>query len=407
MKKTLNDLMFRLGCEKYPERWNEFFKDVASDVEKNGCKYATPEYYDEIGEKYNILLRYRDCYKDAATEVGKNPDLTLYLALLCHSLNDRENYKEDLKQLSFPKAPEGTNTLPYDMLTGLAVCSQVEYSYNKLKGMGIDNETITSSLRLPENGVWEYMKRNEGRPGYHLIDWFQLAIDGRLFHIKRLEMELFSKFSANAVVFKNANGDTAALADGMTLHECGIALGSVHYEDETGSWEAVMTETETAYIGHPIDDITGYVKKETVELSKAEWTPVLRKGDTVVGVHIPPDGSLRDEDVEATIEETKAFIARYFPDVDYKAFCCGSWLMDSQLFDMVGHESNIAKFGKRFKKITRKCGGKGVFYFVFLKRNGDTSYKIEDLPENTRLERAIKSYYLNGKAVYEIYGYFF
>ena len=172
MKKTLNDLMSRLGCEKYPERWNEFFNDVASDVEKNGCKYATPEYYDEIGEKYNILLRYRDCYKDAATEVGKNPDLTLYLALLCHSLNDRENYKEDLKQLSFPKAPEGTNTLPYDMLTGLAVCSQVEYSYNKLKDMGIDDETITSSLRLPENGVWEYMKRNEGRPGYHLIDWF-------------------------------------------------------------------------------------------------------------------------------------------------------------------------------------------------------------------------------------------
>jgi hypothetical protein len=81
--------------------------------------------------------------------------------------------------------------------------------------------------------------------------------------------------------------------------------------------------------------------------------------------------------------------------------------MDSQLFDMVGHESNIAKFGKRFKKITRKCGGKGVFYFVFLKRNGDTSYKIEDLPENTRLEKILKIHYLDGKAIYEPHGFFF
>ena len=220
-------------------------------------------------------------------------------------------------------------------------------------------------------------------------------------------MELFSKFNANAVVFKNANGDSVALADGMTLHECGIALGSNHFEDETNSWEATMSETDTSYIGHPIDDITGYVKKETIELSKAEWTPAIRKGDTVVGVHIPPNGSLKDEDVEATIEETKAFIARYFPDVDYKAFCCGSWLMDSQLFEMVGEESNIAKFGKRFKKITRKSNGNGVFYFVFLKRNGDTSYRIEDLPDNTRLERALKAHYLNDKVIYEIYGYFF
>jgi hypothetical protein len=407
MKKNLNELMSALGCEKCPERWNKFFDEVKADVEINGCKYATAEYYDEIGNKYDILNRYRDSYKSAAIEIGKNPDLTLFLALLCHSLADRENYKEDLKQLSMPKAPEGTNTLPYDMLTGLANCSLVDYSYNKLKGMGIDNEMIKTSLRLPENGVWEYMKRNDGRPGYHLLDWFQLAIEGKLFLINRLEMELFSKFSANAVVLRNASGETIALADGMTLHECGIALGSAHYEDEKGSFEATMSETDTSYVGNPIDDITGYVKKKTVELKKSEWTPVLRKGDTVVGVHIPPNGSLKDEDVEATIAQTREFIARYFPDVDYKAFCCGSWLMDSQLFDMVGHESNIAKFGKRFKKITRKCSGRGVFYFVFLKRNGDTSYKIEDLPENTRLEKAIKSFYLNDKAVYEIYGYFF
>ena len=122
MKKNLNTLMSELGCEKYPERWNEFFDEVVSDIKANGCKYATPEYYDEIGDKYDILTRFRDIYKDAAVEVGKKPDLTLFLALLCRSLSDRENYKEDLKQLSYPKASDGENSLGYDMLTGLAVC---------------------------------------------------------------------------------------------------------------------------------------------------------------------------------------------------------------------------------------------------------------------------------------------
>ena len=407
MKKNLAELMSSLNCEKFPERWNDIYDDVMADIEKNGCKYATPEYYDELGDKYDILVRFRDVYKEAAAEVAKNPDLTAFLALLCRSLNDRENYSADLKQLSYPKAPNGVSTLGYDMLTGLAICSLVPYSYDKLKKMGLDDDTIRTSLRLPENGVWEYQKRSGGNSGYNLLEWFQLAIEGKLFFINRLEMELFSKFSARAVVFRNKNGETKALADGMTLHKCGIALGSAHFEDEEGSFEANITETDEAYIGHPIDDVTGCVNKETIELSKSEWTPVLKKGDTVVGVHIPPNGSLKDEDVEATIEETRAFIARYFPDVDYKAFCCGSWLMDSQLFDMVGHDSNIAKFGKRFKKITLKSKGDGIFYFVFLKKSGDKNFNIEDLPENTRLERAIKSFYLNNKAVYEIYGYFF
>jgi hypothetical protein len=31
----------------------------------------------------------------------------------------------------------------------------------------------------------------------------------------------------------------------------------------------------------------------------------------------------------------------------------------------------------------------------------------DTLPENTRLERAIKAHYQSGKAVYEMFGYFF
>ena len=52
------------------------------------------------------------------------------------------------------------------------------------------------------------------------------------------------------------------------------------------------------------------------------------------------------------------------------------------------------------------CGEfNGVFNFVFKKPNND--FDIRDLPETTRLERALKAHYLGGKAIYEMYGYFF
>ena len=41
---AISEFMKKIGCEKYPERWNDFFDEVATDVEKNGCKFATPEY---------------------------------------------------------------------------------------------------------------------------------------------------------------------------------------------------------------------------------------------------------------------------------------------------------------------------------------------------------------------------
>jgi hypothetical protein len=109
--------------------------------------------------------------------------------------------------------------------------------------------------------------------------------------------------------------------------------------------------------------------------------------------------------VDATLRETKAFLRDYFPEFSYKAFVCGSWLLDPQLETLLGRDANIVKFGKRFARLTAKSAGNGVFNFVFKKPN--TDFDIRDLPESTRLERALKEHYLNGKAIYEMYGYFF
>ena len=129
--------------------------------------------------------------------------------------------------------------------------------------------------------------------------------------IERLEIEFLSKFYAKAVVFQNQSGEIVTLAHDIELHRDGFALGSVHYEEEEGSWIATVEETEQTWCGYPFQE-NGYVSKEKIELSKDEWEKVLETGDPVIRIHIPPFGKMTTEMIDKTIEETKKFAKEHF-----------------------------------------------------------------------------------------------
>jgi len=402
--QTLEELMKAVNCEKYPERWETLFEEVMLDYDQNGCPLTDPAYYDRLAEEYGVFVNYREVYHKAALATAKNEALSRLLLLLVKALLDREHIFDDLKQFKAPVSPSGAHDIAYDMLTGLAICALIPYSYAILKKRGLPEDVILDTIRTPEKGIPEYRKRNGGADGYHLLEWFQRSIEGRIFRIKRLEIEM-TTFKTRAAVFRRQNGETVALADGLMLHRDGFALGSKHYEDETGAFLGELTETEESFCGYPYRE-NGYVSPERITLDKSEWTRVLSVGDPVVSLHIPADGNLSPEKVDETLEATKEFLKAYYPDFSYRAFYCGSWLLDPQLEAMVGSEANIAKFGNRFHRLTAKSGGNAVFGFVFLKPN-PAEVDLASLPENSRLERALKTHYLAGKAIYEMHGYFF
>jgi len=405
MRITLEELAKKVNCEKYPARWAEIYDSVMDDFEKNGCPLTDPAYYDALHEKYGILTDYLDTYKEAAALVGKNEYLSRFLALIVKMLSGTpDEIKADLKEFSQPKMPDGTNDLATDMLTGLAICSQTPYHFNVLKQRPFPDDIILENLRLPEKGVPHYALRHKGALGYGLIDWFQRTINGRLFRIKRLEIEMFAKFGAKAAVFRNANGDLVTLAHELPVHKSGNALGSKGYEDEEGSYTAIIEETDATFTGHPFDE-RGLVNTETVTLKKSEWTKVLENGDPVVSLHIPAEGRLDPETVDETLEATKKFISDYMPDFKYKAFYCHSWLLDPTLGDLLGENSNIVKFGNRFIRQTGKSSGDAVFSFVFLDPGAKDD--LAALPEDTRLTKALKYHYIDGKYIHGYFGYFF
>ena len=76
--------------------------------------------------------------------------------------------------------------------------------------------------------------------------------------------------------------------------------------------------------------------------------------------------------------------------------------MDPQLEYLLKPDSNIIAFQKKFIRFPTVSSGNSVFYHVFLKKYE----RLQDLPENTSLQRALKKHYFEGNYIYDLGGFF-
>jgi hypothetical protein len=397
--------MTSLNSEKWPERWNDIYDSVMDDFEANGLKLINPDYYDEIAEKYGVLEEMLDTYKRIAKEISEDEPLARLLALIAASMRDRENIRADIKALGLPKSADGAHVDKYTMLPALAMCETLDYTYSLIKDRNFPEERVRYLMHYCDgtNMVKGYQRRNGGKLGTIHWGWFQLAVEAKLHYTSLLTLELDREFTPRATVFQNAEGEIVTAAHSEIFHRDGYILGTPGFEDEEGSFEPTLTETDDAYIVY-LYDARGFAKNETTVLKKSEWKIVLKPGDPVIDLHIPAGKPLKEELVDASFEEIREFLATYYPEKEFKGFIITSWLLSPLVCDLLEGKGNISKFGNRFIKITKKDKGTSVMSFVFLQKDvNNVDYAA--LPENTSLERALKKHYLEGKKIYDTFGY--
>ena len=398
---TIDELMSRLGCKKFPERWREIYEEAKNILTEGTNPLLSPEYYGSLHEKYGVFENTLEYYQKAAAMIAEKEELSLFLCLLCRALRDRATIQRDIAQMEIPSALEGEDVLPYDMMTALSLCQSYDAFYEQMRRHNVPDDILVESLRIPERCV-EINARRSGRPRLTNFDWYQLAYDGKLYRVGRLQLEFPLKMPGMYKVFENKNGELTALAN-QKLHRDGFALGSRGYEDEEGSFTATIEETDDSYVGYPFD-FYGHVNPEKITLKKTDWAIKLSGGDLLVGLHIPPDEPFGHDVVEEAITLSRELLKNCYPEYEYKAFFCASWLLDHAIIDLLGKDANTSKFSARFLTFGVKSAGVSTFSFVF-RTYGDV--KIEELPENSRLQRILKKHYLDGKAIYEMHGVFF
>lgn len=264
-----------------------------------------------------------------------------------------------------------------------------------------DLETNPSLRRVHAHSRW--MLRHEvPRIGSWSVPWGQLP--ARLGQTARL-LHAFTFLSEVPRIRRQH--DALGIADEIsvdTLSDLGLHLRHYHRMYDGFGFE------EPAWMGLHFAGLLFRLGRLQFELGT--WrVPVhesascpLALGDPILDVHIPELGPLTPGACDDSVERAKEFFGSFFPDFDFHAFGCWSWLLDPQLAEYLEPGSNIMRFQHRFHGVrTAERHDGSAVKFVF-RRHPDTP--LGELPRQTLLQRAILDHLSAGRRWDFCLGYF-
>ncbi|MBN1671058.1 MAG: DUF5596 domain-containing protein [Kiritimatiellae bacterium] len=253
-------------------------------------------------------------------------------------------------------------------------------------------ETVTRATAAGIRIACErYGRISDGHPGIErkLLWWYRLVASGDLHRLGRMQYH-FRPFGGRLRAFRHRR-DGCVLA----LSEPGVTYdteGFVAWSDSVPAWTSELTQAEDRITGCPISP-TGRALRTTVTLRTDSWHCVLQPGDTVLGTHIPEGEPMSLERCRQTMAQALEFFPKHYPDRSLAGFECHSWILNTQLVDMLGQASNLVKYQQELYLFPLPSGGKDGLYFVFDRDEVDP----DTAPRDTALRRAFLDHLKAGK----------
>jgi len=201
----------------------------------------------------------------------------------------------------------------------------------------------------------------------------------------RLEFQLHTYGGGVNAWQRRSDDAVLALAeDDVRVGPAGLRLAPDAPAEE--GWRTSYREESDMVQGYPIDP-AGYILPDPVRLSFDEWAPRLRRGDTVIDMHIPAGGGMTWEACIDSLQRASAFFPRYHPDRPFTALALGTWFMDPRLADILPSTANplhMQRAGYLFPTSPAPDG----LWFVFLQ----STHNPAILPRDTSMRRALAAF---------------
>lgn len=134
-----------------------------------------------------------------------------------------------------------------------------------------------------------------------------------------------------------------------------------------------------------------------------EFELTKHEGKDVLGVHIPKGTRLNVQRNLQSFREALDFFAQYYSEYDMSGLVCESWLLNPHIEEIMGKKTNISLFGDMFDRFDiGDTVGKSIYRFVY---NLSTPCPVEELIQETSLQRNIKNYLKAGNKVLNYGGF--
>lgn len=115
-----------------------------------------------------------------------------------------------------------------------------------------------------------------------------------------------------------------------------------------------------------------------------KWKKQFPEGTPVITIHILEDTDFRPGKIEEAFQMAREFFQRYFSEHHYEIFICRTWLLYGPMRDILGKESNIASFSKRFEIIADNRNTKQALDRIYGTNDLEV---IEQMKKNSSLEK--------------------
>lgn len=246
-------------------------------------------------------------------------------------------------------------------------------------------------------GLWLEKERELGAySGWgltpHNLAWLLNHFRGILYRLVRLQFQ-FGAFWGKLHAFRHQESGVV-----LALSEEGVRYdgeGQVIRRDDGTSeeaWTASLTIAGEDAVGYPILP-EGRALNREVRLPASEWKRVLAPGDATLNLHIPAGSPMSHAECGESFRRALEFFPKHFPERQYAAFCCGSWLLNGELEKFLPPNSNMVRFQRECYLFPIGMGPDSVFYRVF----DGVPEDLTKAPRDTALRRAILDYALSGK----------
>ena len=391
----LRQIADRIGLGEYPPELEAIYEAQKGST----AKACDLDMIASLQEKYDLFGDYYELVIQSAEGINADPDMNTWVRVAAQF--HKENEKAIATKLPVPAVSDNVVT---NFMMLQIMMPMIPESFDAMENRGFTWDELEDARRAYKSGI-SVVKRQTGIPAMNktYFSWLNLYCRALIFKISGFWFEV-RQFPVQALWIKNkGNGQILPLMKGTFYRDGSMLLGAKNFETEEGSFITEYTEDEENFYGNAcVDNVT---EKEKKAYPKRDWTCIARPGDYCLGMHIPTKA---DVSTEATMEACKValkMVHERFPEYGVgNAVFCASWLLNPRLKEIQGPQSRITQFEECFVKYPNKdTTGSAVFSFVFVRKPAN----LEDLQEDTSLQRKLKKMYLEGDCIHTYSGAIF